>query len=240
MSESKPTTPHTGSGHQGNLLNHAVRRDIADLNRLFLTHALDPVLRADNWFQLPAPTVLRFEQAAPEALERAAWTPLALFELCLPALDEPPPCWQAAAVGDAEWPGTNRSRNEARRSFGLVALGVVRRLAEGVPLASRIAFGLAPTSESRLSALSPSEAFRWASWQGLVRPRWPSHAPFWSMLAGAATGTGMDDLHWAYSSGLCLLGRCEREPALVRYGATSRRLRPAHRRGGRDDPDVPC
>jgi hypothetical protein len=61
-----------------------------------------------------------------------------------------------------------------------------------------------------------------------------------NMLAGAATGTGMDDLHWAYSSGLCLLGRCEREPALVRYGATSRRPRPAHRRGGRDDPDVPC
>jgi hypothetical protein len=44
MSESKPTVPHAGGGHQGNLLNHAVRRDIADLNRLFLTHALDPVV----------------------------------------------------------------------------------------------------------------------------------------------------------------------------------------------------
>lgn len=240
MSESKPTTPHTSSSHQGNLLNHAIRRDIADLNRLFLAHALDPVHREDNWFQLPTLTVRQLEQAAPEALERAAWTPLALFELSLPAPDEPTPCWQGAAVGDAEWTSTNRSQSEARRSFGLVALGVVRRLAEGVPLASRIAFGLAPASESRLSALSPSETFRWASWQGLVRPRWPSHARFWNMLAGAATGAGKDDLHWAYSTGLCLLGRCEREPALVRYGAASRRPRYLHRRGGHDDPDVPC
>lgn len=240
MSDLKPTTPHSGRSHQGNLLNDVIRRDIADLNRLFLAHALDPVHREDHWFQLPTPTVRQFEQAAPEALERAAWTPLALFELCLPALDEPTPRWQAGAVGDAEWPGANRSQSEARRSFGLVALGVVRRLAEGVPLASRIAFGLAPTSESRLSALSPSEAFSWASWQGLVRPRWPRHAHFWGMLAGAATGSRQDDLHWAYSTGLCLLGRCEREPASVRYGAASRRLRSPHRRGGRDEPEVPC
>ena len=219
----------------------AVRRDIADLNRLFLTHALDPVHRADNWFQLPAPTVLRFEQAAPEALERAAWTPARAVRTaaCRPWTSRHPVGRQRQSAMPSGRARTDR-RNEARRSFGLVALGVVRRLAEGVPLASRIAFGLAPTSESRLSALSPSEAFQLASWQGLVRPRWPSHAHFWSMLAGAATGTGMDDLHWAYSSGLCLLGRCEREPALVRYGATSRRPRPAHRRGGRDDPDVPC
>jgi hypothetical protein len=240
MSESNLNFPHAGSSHQGNLLNHAIRRDIADLNRLFLAHALDPVHREDHWFQLPAPTVRQFEQAAPEALERAACTPLALFELSLPAPDEATPCWQVGAVGDAEWSSTNRSQSEARRSFGLVALGVVRRLAEGVPLASRIAFGLAPASESRLSVLSPSEVFRWASWQGLVRPRWPSHAHFWSLLAGAATGTGTDDLHWAYSTGLCLLGRCERDLAIVRSGAASRRPRSVHRRGGRDDPDVPC
>jgi hypothetical protein len=240
MSEQNSTNPHTGGSYQGNLLNHAIRRDIADLNRLFLAHALDPVHREDHWFQLPAPTVLQFERAAPEALERAACTPLALFELILPAPDEATPCWQVGAVGDAERPSTNRSRSEARRSFGLVALGVVRRLAEGVPLASRIAFGLAPASEIRLSALSPSEVFRWASWQGLVRPRWPSHAHFWSLLAGAATGTGNDDLHWAYSTGLCLLGRCDHDLAIARPGATSRRPRSGYRRGGRDDPDVPC
>ena len=239
MSESKIANPHTFGSHQGNLLNPAVRRDIADLNRLFLTHALDPVHRDDCWFQLPAPTALKFEQAAPETLERAAWTPLTLFEIIPPAGDDAADCWRAGAVGDGDSMRTERSLVEARRSFGLVALGVLRRLAEGVPFASRIAFGLAPLSESRLSSLTPSEAFRWASWHGLVRPRWPSQTHYWDMLTGAAAGSGKDDLHWAYSAGLCLLGQCEREPPVVRYGAMTRRLRPTHRRGSRDD-DVPC
>ena len=238
MSDSKPSLPGIEGVHQGNLLNAAVRRDIADLNRLFLAHALDPVHRDDRWFHLPATTLRQFEQATPDALERAVAVPIALFELLLP--DPGDAAAWPGAVGDADRSADDRARGEVRRSFGLVALGVVRRLAEGVPLAARIAFGLPAAIESRLSALTPSEAYRLASWHGLVRPRWPAHARFWTMLAGAAVGSHNEDLRWAYSAGLCLLGQCEREPASVRYGGADRRPRPAHRRARRKPPDVPC
>jgi hypothetical protein len=239
MSESSLTVPSLAGSHQGNLLNSAVRRDIADLNRLFLTHAMDPIHRADSWFELPVATVQRFERAPPEALERAVCMPIALFQLVLPDAGDAVDV-RIGAVGDADRHPGDHARGEIRRSFGLVALGVVRRLAEGVPLAARIAFGLPASVESRLSSLSPSEAFRLASWHGLVRPRWPSHARFWNMLAGAAAGSCKEDLFWAYSAGLCLLGQCERQPPTVRYASAERRPRPTHRRARSKGPDVPC
>ena len=216
----------------------AVRRDIADLNRLFLAHALDPGHGADCWFQLPTATVRRLVEVPPEARERAACSPISLFELALPQDDEPPP-WRLESVADTDARTVERTRGETRRSFGLVALGVARRLAESVPFSSRIAFGLGSTSEARLSSLSPSESFRLATWPGLVRPRWPGHARYWSLLADAAAGTVKEDLYWAYSAGLCLLGHCEREPVIARHGP-ARRARPTHRRGPASDTDVPC
>lgn len=239
MSESSLTIPSIAGSHQGNLLNAAVRRDIADLNRLFLTHALDPAHRADSWFQLPPATLLQFERAPPDALERAVCMPLALFELVFPDPGDATD-WRTGAVGDAERHSGDQARDEIRRSFGLVVLSVARRLAEGAPLAARIAFGLSAGVESRLSSLSPSETFRLASWQELVRPRWPSHARFWNMLTGAAAGSCKEDLSWAYSAGLCLLGQCERAPATLRYAGTERRPRPTHRRVRTKVPDVPC
>lgn len=238
MSELKLPLPHAAWPQQGNLLNSVVRRDIADLNRLFLAHALDPGHGADCWFQLPAATVRRLVEVRPEARERAACSPISLFELALPQDDEAPP-WRLESVADTDAQFLDRSRTEARRSFGLVALGVARRLAENVPFSSRIAFGLESTCEARLSALTPSDSFRLASWPGLVRPRWPGHARYWSLLAEAAAGTVQDDLNWAYSAGLCLLGHCERDPVIARY-SPARRVRPTHRRGHASDTDVPC
>ncbi len=238
MSEPKLTPPHTVWLHQGNLLNSAIRRDIADLNRLFLAHALDPGHGADCWFQLPVATVKRLVEVAPEARERAALSPISLFELALPRDDEAPP-WRLESVADTNGEFVDRARGETRRSFGLVALSVARRLAENVPFSSRIAFGLGSTSEARLSALTPSDSFRLASWPGLVRPRWPGHPRYWSLLAEAAAGTVQADLTWAYSAGLCLLGHCERDPVIAR-GGPARRARPTHRRGSADDTDVPC
>ena len=189
MSESKLTMPNAAWPHQGNLLNSAVRRDIADLNRLFLAHALDPGHGADCWFQLPdGDRRGDSTEVPPEARERAACSPISLFELALPEIDEPPP-WRLESVADTDIGSVERTRGETRRSFGLVALGVARRLAESVPFSSRIAFGLGSTSEARLSALTPSDSFRFASWPGLVRPRWPGHARYWSLLAEAAAGT---------------------------------------------------
>jgi hypothetical protein len=238
MSDSNSALPDINGGLQGNLLNAAVRRDIADLNRLFLAHALDPVHRDDCWFRLPSTTLQQFERASADALERAVAMPIALFELLLP--DPADAGAWPGAVSDVDRRTDDRVRGEVRRSFGLVALGVVRRLAEGVPFAARITFGLSAALECRLSALTPSEAYRLASWHGLVRPRWPAHARFWTMLAGAAVGSRNEDLRWAYSAGLCLLGQCEREPATVRYGGTDRRPRPTHRRARGKVPDVPC
>ena len=113
MSESSLTVPNIAGSHQGNLLNAAVRRDIADLNRLFLTHAMDPVHRADSWFQLPSATLQQFERAAPEALERAVSMPLALFELVVPEPGDTAE-WRIGAVGDA---ARGRVEREAARVF---------------------------------------------------------------------------------------------------------------------------
>lgn len=238
MSDHKLTAPGIDGARQGNLLSVAVRRDIADLNRLFLSHALDPVHRDDSWFRLPPATIQQLAKAPSDALERAVAVPITLFELLLPE-----PADMAAgpgAVGDADQSMEHRARGEVRRSFGLVALGVVRRLAEGVPFAARIAFGLPAAIESRLSGLTPSETYRLASWHGLVQPRWPAHTRFWTALAGAAVGSRDEDLRWAYSAGLCLMGQCQRQPATVRYGGADRRPRPTHRRVRRKTPDVPC
>lgn len=238
MTEPKPALSSSIWLRQGNLLDPAVRRDIADLNRLFLAHALDPGHGADCWFQLPAATVRRLAEVPAEARERAACSPISLFELALPRDDEAPP-WRLESVADTDAEFADRARDQTRRSFGLVALSVARRLAESVPYSSRIAFGLGSTAEARLSALTPSDSFRLASWPGLVRPRWPGHSRYWSLLAEAAAGTVQADLNWAYSAGLCLLGHCARDPVSAR-SAPARRARPTHHRGTAGDTDVPC
>jgi len=227
MAQSTLPAPDAPWALQGNLLSPGVRRDIADLNRLFLGRALDPAQRTDHWFQLPGSAVERLATAPLEARERAALCPVALFELVLPAADLEL-TWRLEAVADGDVDGLELSRGETRRSFGLVALGVARRLAEGVPLSSRIAFGLLPACEARLSALSPCDAFRLASWPGLVRPRWAGHARFWDVLADAATGPSSETMRWTYATGLCLLGQCERQQGDARL-LPRRRPRPAHR-----------
>jgi len=238
MAQSKLPAPDAPWALQGNLLSPAVRRDIADLNRLFLGRALDPAQRMDHWFQLPDSAVERLAAAPVEARERAAHCPVSLFELFLPLADLEQ-TWRLEAVADGDVDALERSRDETRRSFGLVALGVARRLAEGVPLSSRIAFGLLPACEARLAALSPCDAFRLAAWPGLVRPRWAGHARFWNLLADAATGSSGETLLWTYSTGLCLLGQCERQQVDARL-PPRRRPRPAHRRPSPGGSDVPC
>ena len=121
---------------------------------------------------------------------------------------------------------------ETRRAFGITALGVARSLCDLVPLATRIAFDLAPRLEARLGAMTLSDSYRLAAWPGLIRPRWSAHERFWALFADAVAGG--EALHWAYTTGLCLLAQCERQPTTVVYSARTR-ARPAHRR-----PDVPC
>jgi hypothetical protein len=238
MSSKVLPSPAGAHAHAGNLLHPGVRRDIADLNRLFLDRALDPGLRADAWFQLPAATVGRLSAATAEVLERAAGSPICLFELTIPGVDELAP-WGGGAVNDAVAGAVADTLSESRRSFGLVALGVARRLAEGAPLTSRIAFGFGPVIESRLAALSPSAAYRLAAWPGLVQPRWHAHPRYWLLLADAAAAGCSEQLHWAYAAGFCLLPHCEREPPVAGPGP-KRPPRALHRRPLPDGGDIPC
>jgi hypothetical protein len=225
MSDRAPNRPQTGV-HHGNLLNAGVRRDIADLNRLFLEHALDPAHRTDPWFAVPSAPAEQLRTASPDAQERAAQSPFTLFEVHVP---QPVEARTLDAVADAT--GAIRSdvhRDEIRRAFGLAALAVVRRLTEGVPMSSRIAFGLERAAEARLCAFSLSESYRVAAWPGLIRPRWTSHERFWQALAERSVRG--EQLHWAYATGLCLLGPCERALPVVEYAPERRRARPRHRR----------
>jgi len=238
MSSKDLSSPAGVHAHVGNLLHPGVRRDIADLNRLFLDRALDPGLRDDAWFQLPAATVGRLSVATAEALERAAGSPICLFELTIPGVDELAP-WGGGSVNDAVAGAAADILSESRRSFGLVALGVARRLAEGAPLTSRIAFGFGQAIESRLTALSPSAAYRLAAWPGLVQPRWHAHPRYWHLLADAAAGGCSEQLHWAYAAGFCLLPHCEREPPAAGAGP-KRPQRALHRRPLPGGGDIPC
>jgi hypothetical protein len=232
---SSPAGIHT---HVGNLLHPGVRRDIADLNRLFLDRALDPGLLNDAWFQLPPATVGRLSAATAESLERAAGSPICLFELTIPGVEELAP-WETGAVNDAASGAAADSLSESRRSFGLAALGVARRLAEGAPLTSRIAFGFDPAIQSRLAGLSLSAAYRLAAWPGLVQPRWHAHPRYWHLLAEAATAGCSETLHWAYAAGLCLLPHCVREPPAAGPGSR-RQPRLLHRRPMPGGGDIPC
>lgn len=228
------TRLETGLLHQGNLLNPAVRRDIAELNGLYLDRALDPLHGDDPWFRLPPRAVDWLREGAQAARDRAAQCPFTLFEFVLPNPAEVA-AWQPDAVADrAESGPGDPIWTEARRAFGVTALAVVRRMTEGVPMAPRIAFGLPPSMEARLHAMSLAESFRVAAWPGLIRPRWGGHERFWTVLAALASKD--DAVHWAYATGLCLLGQCER---LNRPGLARRRTR-TPRSGPSREPDVPC
>jgi hypothetical protein len=213
--------------HQGNLLNPAVRREIAGLNRLFLERALSPRHAGDPWFRIPSAAIARLADASPEAWDRASGCPIALFELLLPA--DPDAVAPPDGVAEA---GVEDPAAETRRAFGIAALGVARRVGDGVPLATRIAFGLDARLEAQLRTMTLAESYRVAAWPGLIRPRWSGHERFWTLFADVVTDG--EAVHWAYTAGLCLLAQCERQPTTVVYTAR-KRARLAHRRSG-----VPC
>ena len=236
MTEDTLGSLHAGPYH-GNLLNPAVRREITDLNRLFLERALQAHAAEDAWYRLSSAAFGRLAGAPPDARERVAHCPIALFELRLPDTTTTEAGCNDTGERDSDLVPGAGSQTEARRAFGMAVLGVARRLREGVPLAPRIAFGLDARVEAQLAAISLSETYRVAAWPGLIRPRWPQHDRFWSLLVEAVSCG--DGIQWAYTAGLCLLAQCEREPAVVAYSARPR-ARPGHRRPVPPGRDVPC
>lgn len=226
------------AGDGGNLLPERTRRDVADLNGLYLDRAVDPVLGSEPWFRLPGCAAARLQQAGRSARDLAAQCPASLFELVVPPATEWHRLGAAVTDGTTDTP-TGTEVVEVRRAFGLAALGLARRLAESTPVAARVVFGLAPHEERLLVDLTLSDAFHVAAWPGLVRPRWAAHAAYWDALAAAASGESPVVLRWLHATALCL----DRRSAGVPVEAATRGRRnagPARRRGAPARTDVPC
>ncbi|HEX7374096.1 MAG TPA: hypothetical protein VF277_03930 [Steroidobacteraceae bacterium] len=197
-----PLDPGTQLLVRGDLLSPVVRRDIADLNRLYLGLSLEPLLDEDPRFALADSVRAALGDCPDEVRRRLAECPFCLFQLRLPAggsnvLDR---------VADARQPMSLEPPTAARcHSFVLLALSVARQLAGGAPLSPRIALGVSADAESQLAAMCPSDLARLAAWPGLVRPRWPRHVRFWGMLMAAARTSDAALARWAHCAGLCLL-----------------------------------
>ncbi len=191
---------------QGGVLTPSIRRDLADLNRQFLELGLAQELASDPRFAWSE--AVRADLCGVDAVtrERMAACPFALFEIVLP-LAYPGNVMVSSRVEDAATTGVSGEPWQTRcLAFVYAALFVAWRLADTVPLATRVTLGLSPGSELRLNEMPLSELSRLAACPGLIRPRWPSHARFWAMLRGAARARSSSALRWAHCVGVCLLG----------------------------------
>jgi hypothetical protein len=196
---------------RGDLLGPVVRRDVADLNRLYLELSLEPSLDEDPRFALADGVRDALGTCPGEVRARLAECPFCLFRLQLPAggssgLDR---------VADARPLPSLEPATAARcHSFVLLALSVARQLAGGTPLSPRIALGVSAEAETRLAVMCPSDLARLAAWPGLVRPRWPRHLRFWGMLIAAARTSDALLARWVHCAGLCLLTTVQDEADL--------------------------
>ncbi len=189
---------------QYNVLSPAIRRDLADLNREFLELGITRELADDprfGWSDAVRRTLLETDEAT---RNRMAASPFTLFELTLPPVGYGP-ATQPGRVEDIGNEPFGKEIASRCSSFLHVALFFVWRLAELTPLATRVALGLPPAAQLRISEMCPSQLARLSAWPGLVRPRWPGHRRFWSLLAGASRSQSATALQWAHCIGICLL-----------------------------------
>jgi hypothetical protein len=195
---------------QGRILSEAVLRDIADLNSRYLEIVLEESVQDDplvGWSR-EALGVLRGAERA--VLARMAACPFALFQIELIASERGDR--EGVRVEDRSAAGENPGLGMGLASFRRVALFTAWRLADGSPLAARIAFGLSPSAELELNEMCPTEVARLADTRGVVRARWPENARFWLMLRTAAQSQCAQALQWAHCVGICLMDREPRQP----------------------------
>lgn len=202
-----PATPVDSRGLllRSSVLGPTVRRDIADLNREYLEISLAREMQDDPRFAWSDPVRRSLLGTDPGTRERMAASPFSFFELRLPP-PEPRGVAEPGRVEDGGFPVAAGAASGRCASFVHLALFLAWRLADSEPLATRIALGLPPAAELRLNEMSPSQLVQLAAWPGLVRPRWPDHQRFWSMLAGASGRNSVIALQWAHCIGICLLG----------------------------------
>lgn len=189
---------------RSSILGPTVRRDIADLNREYLEISLSHEMQDDPRFAWSEPVRRSLLEADAGTRERMAASPFSFFELRLPS-PEPRGVAEAGRVEDGGSPPVAGTAAARCASFVHLAIFLAWRLADAEPLATRIALGLPAAAELRLNEMSPSQLVQLAAWPGLVRPRWPDHQRFWSLLAGAGRRNSVIALQWAHCIGICLL-----------------------------------
>lgn len=189
---------------RSSILGPTVRRDIADLNREYLEISLSREMQDDPRFAWSEPVRRSFLEADSDTRERMSASPFSFFELRLPS-PEARGVVEAGRVEDGGSPLVAGAAAGRCTSFVHLAIFLAWRLADAEPLATRIALGLPPAAELRLNEMSPSQLVQLAAWPGLVRPRWPDHQRFWSLLAGASRRNSVTALQWAHCIGICLL-----------------------------------
>ncbi len=188
----------------GNLFDPVLRRDIADLNRQFLTYGLDPVFARDPRFQLSEPISDSLVGLQLEQRRIVEECPFSLFELVLPT----PEVGEAAAghwVNDQPAPRERPCGWMRCHSFSHSVLAFARRLAEGIPLSIRLSLGLPARAGADLVAMRPSEIAHLALWPGLIRPRWQGNRQLWELLIEAARSNCDASIQWAHCVGMCQL-----------------------------------
>jgi hypothetical protein len=204
---------HPEMQFHGGLLTPGIRRDLADLNRLYLEIALSPELWSDPrfaWCDAVRAALVRSDQLT---RSRMAASPFALFEVHIP-VDRPALGTAPFRVEENVAPAPLGEPWQAHcLAFAQFALFVALRLADAAPLAMRFALGLSPAAEQQLNGMCPTEVARVAASPDVVRPRWPSNPRFWAILRGAARADSASLLQSAHCLGICLLWPDVKAPA---------------------------
>jgi hypothetical protein len=185
------------------LLPPALRRDLTDLNVLYLELGLGPGAEDDPRFAW-SPTVRQgLRDLDAPTLGRLGAGPFALFEIVIPEAG-------AAPGGDRIEDGRVATRQgswQARcDSFAHQAAFLARRMVEGEPLAARVVLGLSPHVQQQLAEWRLPQLADLARGPDRIRPRWRRHPQFWQTLLGAARRDSPRALHWAHCIGVCLIG----------------------------------
>jgi hypothetical protein len=204
-----PTSPDgqaTGLGNHFGVLAPALRQRLADLNRQYLELGLEPELADDPRFAWAPAVRRRLQDVVVAERNRLAAVPFALFRL------EPPGGPSGAAgVRVEDTSVADRSRTVAERlaSFAHQAAFLASTLAGTIPLASSLLLGLGEPAQVLLREALPSQLAAIAAHPSLIRPRWPAHETWWTLVVDAARRGTVTGLRWTHCFGLCLLGAAD-------------------------------
>jgi hypothetical protein len=192
----------TGNSSGRGFLTPAVRRDISDLNRQFLSLALEPALVGDVRFALPEEVRPLLTAGGDGLLARVAACPFTLFQV---SLAHGRPGALGSGVEDNRRPLVDAATAARAQSFAHVAVFLAWRLADTEPLAFRIVLGLSVGEELLLNQTRPSDLPRLACTPQLIRPRWLRHPRYWRLLVRAAAAGGDATLQRVHCAGICMV-----------------------------------